>query len=93
MWYIFGEEVETALLSYLEQRKHIIPNAGHEKALFLSLQNRRITVRAVENTVKKYASLVTGLKKITPHKLRSTYGTTLYRGNRRHLSGGRCTWS
>ncbi len=74
----FGEEVETALLSYLEQRKHIIPNAGHEKALFLSLQNRRITVRAVENLVKKYASLVTGLKKITPHKLRSTYGTTLY---------------
>ena len=74
----FGEEVESALLSYLEQRKHTIPNSGHENALFLSLQNRRITVRAVENLVKKYASLVTGLKKITPHKLRSTYGTTLY---------------
>ncbi len=74
----FGEEVESALLSYLDQRNHIIPNTGHEKALFLSLQNRRITVRAVENLVKKYASLVTGLKKITPHKLRSTYGTTLY---------------
>ena len=66
------------MLSYLEQRKHTIPNSGHENALFLSLQNRRITVRAVENLVKKYASLVTGLKKITPHKLRSTYGTTLY---------------
>ena len=26
-----------------------------------------------------YASLVTNLKKITPHKLRSTYGTSLYR--------------
>ena len=74
----FGEEVEDALLSYIEQRKHIIPNYGHENALFLSLQNRRITVRAVENLVKKYASLVTGLKKITPHKLRSTYGTALY---------------
>ena len=29
--------------------------------------------------VKKYAGLVTPLKKITPHKLRSTYGTSLYR--------------
>ncbi len=74
----FSEEVETALLDYLEQREHIIPQEGHEDALFLSLQNRRITVRAVENLVKKYSSRVTTLKKITPHKLRSTYGTTLY---------------
>lgn len=74
----FGDEVETALLDYLEERDHVIPMEGHESALFLSLQNRRITVRAVENLVKKYASRVTTLKKITPHKLRSTYGTTLY---------------
>lgn len=74
----FGDEVETALLDYLEERQHIIPVEGHENALFLSMQNRRITVRAVENLVKKYASRVTTLKKITPHKLRSTYGTTLY---------------
>lgn len=74
----FGDEVETALLDYLEERQHIIPVEGHENALFLSLQNRRITVRAVENLVKKYASRVTTLKKITPHKLRSTYGTSLY---------------
>ncbi len=74
----FGDEVETALLDYLEERQHIIPVEGHEDALFLSPQNRRITVRAVENLVKKYASRVTTLKKITPHKLRSTYGTSLY---------------
>jgi site-specific recombinase XerD len=74
----FGGEVEKALEDYLEQRKHIIPQTGHEDALFLSMQNRRITVRSVEKLVKKYASLVTSLKKITPHKLRSTYGTNLY---------------
>lgn len=74
----FGDEVENALLDYLEERNRIIPVEGHESALFLSLQNRRLTVRAVENLVKKYASRVTTLKKITPHKLRSTYGTTLY---------------
>ena len=75
----FGDEVETALHNYLEQRKQIIPKEGSENAFFLSLQNRRITVRAVEKLVKKYASRVTTLKKITPHKLRSTYGTSLYR--------------
>lgn len=75
----FGDEVDEALRNYLDQRHHIIPLSGHEKALFLSIQNRRITVRAVENLVKKYASTVTTLKKITPHKLRSTYGTSLYR--------------
>ena len=74
----FGEEVEAALGAYLEQRIHIIPMEGHENAFFLSLQNRRMAVRSVENLVKKYASLVTTAKRITPHKLRSTYGTTLY---------------
>lgn len=75
----FGDEVENALLDYVNERKKIITVEGHEDALFLSLQNRRITVRAVENLVKKYSQTVTTLKKITPHKLRSTYGTSLYR--------------
>ena len=74
----FGHEVETALKAYLEIRKEAQPLAGHEAALFLSLQNRRITARAVQNLVKKYASLVTRLKNISPHKLRSTFGTQLY---------------
>ena len=74
----FGEEVEKALSDYLDQREHIIPISGHEDALFLSMQNKRLTVRSVEKLVKKYSSLVTSLKKITPHKLRSTYGTNLY---------------
>lgn len=74
----FGEEVEDALIEYMDERKSIIPLEGHEEALFLSMQNRRISVRAVENLVKKYASMVTTTKKITPHKLRSTYGTNLY---------------
>lgn len=74
----FGDEVEDALRTYLESRKSVVPLSGHEDALFLSMQKRRISVRAVENLVKKYASQVTTLKKITPHKLRSTYGSTLY---------------
>ena len=35
-------------------------------------------VRSIEKLVKKYAQTVTTIKKITPHKLRSTYGTALY---------------
>lgn len=74
----FGPEVASALSEYLEVRNSIIPLPGHETAFFLSMQRKRITPRAVENLVKKYAQIATPLKKITPHKLRSTYGTMLY---------------
>ena len=74
----FGHEVEKALKKYLEVRKNIVPVAGHEHALFYSTQRKRIGIQAVENLVKKYAGAITTTKKITPHKLRSTYGTTLY---------------
>lgn len=75
----FGDEVKATLLSYLEERTkidNIVP--GHENALFLSSRKQRLSVRSVEVLVKKYAQTVTTLKKITPHKLRSTYGTALY---------------
>ncbi len=75
----FGIEVEDALNDYLDERFGIDAMPGSEQALFLSLQRKRISVRSVENLVKKYARIVTPLKKITPHKLRSTYGTSLYR--------------
>lgn len=76
----FGEEVEYALKQYLyTTREATTPLPGHENALFLSTQRRRMGVQAVENMVKKYAQQVTPNKKITPHKLRSTYGTTLYK--------------
>lgn len=75
----FGDEVETALRNYLEIRRGISAIAGHEHALFYSTQRKRIGIQAVENLVKKYSRQITTTKKITPHKLRSTYGTALYR--------------
>ena len=75
----FGNEVADALEQYIEgSRAKVIPREGHEDALFYSMQRKRIGVQAVQNLVKKYAREVTPLKKITPHKLRSTYGTALY---------------
>mgnify|MGYP005756543287 FL=1 len=75
----FGNEVADALEQYIQgSRSKVIPREGHEDALFYSMQRKRIGVQAVQNLVKKYAKEVTPLKKITPHKLRSTYGTSLY---------------
>lgn len=75
----FPQEVADALQAYLAQRDTVTPMPGYEHALFLSLQKRRMTQRAVEKMVKKYAMLVVPLKKrMSPHKLRSTYATNLY---------------
>lgn len=78
----FGDEVAEALSGYLQVREHIITKEGHEHALFLSSQRRRICVKSVENLVTDCAKEVTTIKHITPHKLRSTYGTSLYRETR-----------
>ncbi len=75
----FPPEVAEALADYLQEREKMETVEGHEDALFLSLQRRRITQRAVQNLVKKYAAVAAPLKsKISPHKLRSTYATNLY---------------
>ena len=75
-----SDEVAETLKDYMEERKKIETLPGHEEAFFLSIQRRRMTQRAVENMVKKYAAIAAPLKKkISPHKLRSTFGTNLYR--------------
>ena len=68
----FGAEVEDALNDYLAERQQIDPEPGSENALFLSMQRKRMNVRSVENLVKKYAKIVTPLKKITPHSTTNT---------------------
>ena len=75
----FNDEVYKALRAWLNKRSTINDLSPSENALFLSLQNKRISVRAIQELVKKYAKIITPLKKITPHKLRSTFGTNLYR--------------
>ena len=75
----FNDEVKSVLSEYLLHRKNNEQIPENERALFISLQNKRISTRAVQELVKKYALIVTPLKKISPHKLRSTFGTNLYR--------------
>ena len=75
----FPQEVAAALQAYLSQRAAFSPLPGEENAVFLSLQNRRISKRAVQMMVKKYSMLAVPLKKkMSPHKLRSTFATHLY---------------
>jgi len=74
----FSDEVKYALEEYIAEKSNDEKVPLQENAFFLSMQYKRINVRSVEILVKKYSSIVTPLKKITPHKLRSTYGTRLY---------------
>lgn len=75
-----NDEVIEILSAYLQQRKQIVvTDKQHSKALFLSMQNRRITGTAIENMLRKYILFAGITKPITPHKLRKTYGTALYR--------------
>ena len=72
----FGDEVREALEKLVEERKKKpVPN---EDALFLSSQKRRLSARSAQNIVKKYSSACGIIKTISPHKLRSTFGTNLY---------------
>ncbi len=74
----YSNYTKDILKRYIEQREKIKTDISNKDALFLSLQNKRITHRAVENLVKKYTRIVNPLKKISPHKFRSTFGTALY---------------
>lgn len=74
----FDETVANALKRYLDYKEHSSEILQEPNALFISNNKKRITVRAVENLVHKYAKIVSPLKNISPHKLRSTYGTQLY---------------
>lgn len=77
----FSNEVAAALKAWLKKRE-TLDLIDDERAMFVSLQNKRISVRAVENLVKKYSQIASPLKKISPHKLRSTFGTNLYKATK-----------
>lgn len=70
----------------VSERKNVIAeNSAAEDALFLSLQGKRMTERAIRELVKKYTSIALGTSRdggYSPHKLRATAATSLIgRGN------------
>lgn len=77
-----GDEITTTLSDYIENARSYYRPDDDDEALFLSLRHKRITVRSVEILLKKYVAAALPYRsgeKITPHKMRSTFGTTLYK--------------
>jgi len=77
-----NRSVEMVVKDYIEsERKTVIPeNSASEDALFLSLQGKRITERAIRELVKKYTSIALNTSRragYSPHKLRATAATSL----------------
>lgn len=72
-------EVSEILQKYLREVRSKITDPNDADAFFLSQQKNRLCVSSIEKLVKKYAQCAVPLKKISPHKLRSTFGTNLYR--------------
>ena len=79
--YVKEFELNSECMDYLHEwmmkRKRLLLNAPPCEALFISSKKKRISTQAVSNIVKKYAANIDG-KRITPHRLRATYGTYLY---------------
>lgn len=77
----FNETTESALRNYLENERPLLLGnpESDEQALFISMKKSRMSVSAIERMVKKFTRNATPDKKITPHKMRSTYGTALYK--------------
>ena len=71
----FGEELAETLSQYMVMRNGQFENP--DGAMFLDDKGRRMTGGQVYNIVRKYLSLVTSLKKRSPHVLRHSFATAM----------------
>ena len=71
----FGEELETAIREYMQQRDQLPVRI--DDALILSDKGKRMTRSQVEKIVKQHLSLTTTLKKRSPHVLRHSFATAM----------------
>lgn len=69
--------VLTSLKKYLSDRSNYKINPSHKNALFISSRGTRISNRGVQLIIKKYSNDFD--KKITPHKLRHTAATLMFK--------------
>ena len=71
----FGAELSQALQYYMGVRDAQV--VKHSAALFLANDGQQMTADAIRYRVKKHLSLVSTLKKRTPHVLRHTFATVM----------------
>lgn len=72
----FGDSLKETIFSYIEHRKASFPSNATNN-LLLTNNGKPVYPKLVYNTVNKYLSLVTTLKKRSPHVLRHTFATHL----------------
>jgi len=72
----FGTELERELRQYQERRNREVLD-GKSTAFFLNDKGERMARHQVEGIVKKHLSMVTTLKKRSPHVLRHSFATAM----------------
>ncbi|OEF95997.1 tyrosine-type recombinase/integrase [Desulfuribacillus alkaliarsenatis] len=74
---VFSSDTKTSLLAYLKHPTRLSKQIIDKEAIFLNRDYDRLSIRGMQKIVKKYASAI-GKYNITPHKLRSSAGLSLY---------------
>ena len=72
----FGNNLRQKIIAWIEDRNKYFSDVD-TNALFISRKKNRISVSAVEDMIGKYTKSIG--KHITPHKLRATCATNLYK--------------
>ncbi len=72
----FGAEMRKALLDYLDERADH-PMADQTESLFFGKKSPQISKIVVEKVVKYYLSMVTTIRRRSPHVLRHTFATAM----------------
>ncbi len=73
-----NELIRNTLRDYIANERHTLIETDDEIALFISLNHNRMAVRSIQRMVEKFGKNAGLTTSLSPHKLRRTYGTTLY---------------
>ncbi len=73
-----NEKIRNTLRDYIRNERPWLTNDPKQEALFISLKNNRLSVRSIEDMLKKYGEGAKLTERVHPHKLRRTFGTSLY---------------
>ena len=73
-----NELIRNTLKDYIKNERPTLLENAEDPALFISLKHRRMSIRSIQHMIEKYGKNTGLSQKLTPHKLRRTYGTALY---------------